>query len=85
MNNQADADSKKKLRILLPHWIDHNGEHAREFREWAERAGPAKASILSAARLVEEANERLEEALETLGGPLERHHTHDHAHDHPHD
>ena len=28
----------QKLRILLPHWIEHNVEHAAEFREWAERA-----------------------------------------------
>jgi len=60
-----------KLRVLLPHWIAHNGEHAREFREWAGRAGAAEAHIVAAAELVEEANGRLEEALEELGGALE--------------
>jgi hypothetical protein len=29
----------EKLRVLLPHWIEHNAEHAAEFRQWAERAG----------------------------------------------
>jgi hypothetical protein len=27
-----------KLRALLPHWIEHNAEHAAEFRNWAEKA-----------------------------------------------
>jgi hypothetical protein len=70
----SEAD---KLRILLPHWIEHNGQHADEFREWASRAGAAEEAIREAAELVEKANVRLEEALEQLGGPLEHHH-HDH-------
>jgi hypothetical protein len=66
----------EKLRVLLPHWIEHNGEHAGEFREWAERAGPARDALLDAAQLVEDANIRLQEALRQLGGPLEHHHHH---------
>ena len=27
-----------RLRILLPHWIEHNDEHAEGFREWAAKA-----------------------------------------------
>jgi len=26
-------------RILLPHWIAHNGKQAQEFQEYAVRAG----------------------------------------------
>ena len=26
----------EKLRVLIPHWIEHNEEHANEFRRWAE-------------------------------------------------
>ncbi len=63
-----------KLRVLLPHWIEHNGEHAWEFRTWAERAGTARDALVAAADLVEEANAQLEEALKQLGGPLEHHH-----------
>lgn len=29
----------EKLRVLFPHSIEHDGEHAEEFRDWAERAG----------------------------------------------
>jgi hypothetical protein len=35
-----------KLRVLIPHWIEHNSEHADEFRRWAEQAGDAAADIL---------------------------------------
>lgn len=63
-----------KLRVLLPHWIEHNGEHAYEFRRWAERAGGARNALVAAADLVEQANAQLAEALDQLGGPLEHHH-----------
>jgi hypothetical protein len=69
-----ETEETRKLRVLLPHWIEHNGEHARGFREWAERAGPAREPLLAAANLVEEANAQLEEAVGQLGGPLEHHH-----------
>ncbi|MEE8471279.1 MAG: hypothetical protein V3S51_08115 [Dehalococcoidia bacterium] len=29
---------RHKLSVLLGYWIEHNGEHGKEFREWAERA-----------------------------------------------
>lgn len=48
-----------KLRVLFPHWIEHNSEHAGEFREWAERAGEARNALVDAARHLEEANTRL--------------------------
>ena len=57
----------EKLRVLLPHWIEHNGEHAGEFRDWADRAGPSRDALLQAARLMEKANDQLREALEQLG------------------
>jgi hypothetical protein len=63
----------EKLRVLLPHWIEHNAEHAAEFRAWAGRVDEAREQIESAARHMEAANEALQEALEKLGGPLERH------------
>jgi FtsZ-binding cell division protein ZapB len=60
-----------KLRVLLPHWIEHNSEHAEEFREWSQKAGPARDALLDAARLLKQANTQLQEALRQLGGPLE--------------
>lgn len=66
----------EKLRVLLPHWIEHNDEHAAEFREWAVRAGEAEEDILEAARLLEQATGLLQSAMEKLGGPLELNHSH---------
>jgi hypothetical protein len=34
----ATMTDQDKLRALLPHWIEHNAEHAAEFRNWAEKA-----------------------------------------------
>jgi hypothetical protein len=65
-----------KLRALIPHWIEHNQEHAREFLRWAEEAGNAGEAIRRAANSVEKANQALEQALGELGGPLDHPHQH---------
>ena len=68
----TDMTDLQKLRILLPHWIEHNAEHAAECREWAERTrvagqeGPAS-DIALAAEEMEWVNEQLAAALEKLG------------------
>jgi hypothetical protein len=67
-----------KLRVLIPHWIEHNEEHAGEFQRWAESAGDAAPDIEAAAEAVTRANESLAAALEKLGGALEHHHHHHH-------
>ncbi|MEA3376168.1 MAG: hypothetical protein U9R72_08245, partial [Chloroflexota bacterium] len=76
-----------KLRVLLPHWIEHNAEHAESFCTWAERARAAgdehlAAHIEEAAGKIEAANRDLEGAIEHIGATAS-----DHAHlehDHPH-
>ena len=66
-----------KLRVLIPHWIEHNEEHAGEFRRWAEEAGSATEDILNAADLMSRVNQSLAIALEKLGGALPHpHHEH---------
>jgi predicted metallo-beta-lactamase superfamily hydrolase len=65
-----------KLRVLIPHWIEHNQEHAQEFRDWAKKAGDASTDILTASEIMEQANKTLETALEKLGGPLQYDHFH---------
>jgi hypothetical protein len=74
----------EKLRALLPHWIEHNREHAVDFERWAstaEEAGhPVAAdSIRQAIQHAHRANDDLARALETLGGPVSLE-AHDHAH-----
>jgi hypothetical protein len=65
---------EEKLRALLPHWIEHNAEHATEFRTWAERAraagqDEAAADIDTATQELGRVNEALSAALDKLGGP----------------
>jgi hypothetical protein len=60
-----------KLRVLIPHWIEHNDEHSAEFRQWVEQAGDASSDILAAAEAMTGVNASLAAALEKLGGPLE--------------
>ncbi len=60
-----------KLRVLIPHWIEHNDEHSAEFRQWAGQAGDASSDILEAAEAMTGVNVSLSTALEKLGGPLE--------------
>jgi hypothetical protein len=59
----------EKLRVLIPHWIEHNEEHASEFQLWAELAKEASQDILATAENMMRANQALAEALEKLGGP----------------
>ena len=65
-------NESEKLRILIPHWIEHNGEHAEEFSEHAALAGAVKDKLLAASRLLTEANAELAAALDLLGGPQVR-------------
>ena len=72
MATMTDGD---KVRALLPHWIEHNDEHAAEFRRWAEKvhaAGQEEVAeeIALAAKELGWVNEALSAALEKLGGPL---------------
>ena len=59
-----------KLRVLIPHWIEHNKEHADEFSSWVEKADDASSDILAAAEAMAQINEFLVSALEKLGGAL---------------
>lgn len=87
-------DKRDKLRVLIPHWIEHNQEHAEEFLEYLDGAEEVKSELEIAAERIAQANLALSHALEKLGGPLDfpmqpdhhdhPHHTHEHEH-HAHD
>jgi hypothetical protein len=68
-------NEQDKLRVLIPHWIEHNQEHAEEFRKWAKQADICEGEIMAAADLIHQANTSLESALHKLGGPLHHHHS----------
>ena len=63
----------EKVRALLPHWMEHNQEHAGEFEAWAEKAiaaghETAAQTIRSAAEAMQQVNDALRSALDELGG-----------------
>jgi hypothetical protein len=63
-----------KLRVLLAHWIEHTGEHAGEFRRWAQQVQPVQEHLQVAAQLLEQTTGRLQEALEKLSrAPVQPH------------
>ena len=77
----------EKLAVLLPHWIEHNAEHAESFRAWADRARDAgdphlAAHIEAAAQKVASASRDLEGLLEHVGAAPGDYKTlyHDHGH-----
>ncbi len=72
-----------KLRVLLHHWIEHNEEHANEFRRWANKAGGAAPGVLAAANRMDHVNQSLGSALEKLNGPVSNAHSVRHTAHHP--
>lgn len=88
MSEPTSTDNLVRLRLLLPHWIEHNEEHAGEFRKWAERARDAGEvhvadHLLTAAQKLVQATEALQGALDHLGGvPSSPDHEHPHSHAH---
>lgn len=31
-------DELERLKVMLEHWLEHNREHAKTYKEWAEKA-----------------------------------------------
>lgn len=61
----------QKMEKLLDHWIKHNLDHAKSYRDWKVKA--EKESLTGLAEVLEEAaqattqlNEKLEKALQEL-------------------
>jgi len=64
-------DQKKKLTVVIEHWIEHNESHGGEYKKWAHTAGElgldsVKAEIEEAMGKISQANQHLENALKTL-------------------
>jgi len=78
----------EKLRVMLPHWIDHNRGHGEEFAKWADEIAATDAELAEqlrrAVHSLEHAQEALEKALELAGGPASDTPSHHHHHHHHH-
>lgn len=67
--HKPGPDEITRLRILLPHWLEHNEEHLQDLRGWT-----AKARALgqrNAGDLMEEAIEHMEACNKALLRALE--------------
>ena len=82
-------DNLEKLRVLLQHWIDHNGGHVTEFEKWQtimkeDAKHTVASSIGNAITQMDKVSEILTDILTDCGGPKEstdHHHHHDHHHE----
>jgi len=85
-----DMNELEKLRVVLPHWIEHNIGHGREFASWAETLSSSgerdiAALLKKAEAFLQDADRVLKEALTKAGGEISgagHHHNHPHHHDH---
>ncbi len=64
-------EQKKKLSVVIEHWIEHNQSHEGEYKKWAQTAGElgldsVKAEIEEAVKKISEANRHLAEALKRV-------------------
>jgi len=73
----AMDDVQEKLRILLDYWIEHNREHEREFRDWADKVVSLSTEVAQqlrvAATKMAAASNELMKAKQALPKSKERH------------
>lgn len=79
-------DNLEKLRVLLPHWLEHNASHGQEFGHWAQLVKDDNQEIAAllqrAAASLQAADAALREALHRVGGGMPGHGPHDRHHHH---
>ena len=64
-------DDLEKLKKLLPHWMEHNDEHAKTYKDWAEKMSSlGKKELSEALRVIHQESQKLgklfEEALRVV-------------------
>ena len=68
-------DQKKKLSVIIEHWIEHNEAHMDEYKKWAQTAGelgldPVKTEIERAMEKISQSNLHLNRALKAISPSL---------------
>ena len=61
-------DQKKKLSVVIEHWVEHNESHMDEYRRWAQTAG--ELGLDSVENEIEKAMEKISQSNEHLGRAL---------------
>ena len=68
-------DQKKKLSVVIEHWIEHNEAHMNEYKKWAHAAGElgldsVKTEIEGAMQKISQSNQQLDRALKAISPSL---------------
>jgi hypothetical protein len=68
---EGRMDQKKKLSVVIEHWIEHNESHMGEYKKWAQTAGElgldmVRAEIEEAMGKLSQSNKHLEKALNVM-------------------
>lgn len=68
---EVKMEEKKKLSVVIDHWIEHNESHMAEYRKWAQKAEElgldvVKAEIEDAVEKLNQCNQSLQKALKGL-------------------
>jgi nickel/cobalt exporter len=64
-------EEKKRLSVVIDHWIEHNQSHMSEYKKWAEKAGTlnlggVQTEIEEAIGKLSLVNDHLEQAMKAL-------------------
>jgi nickel/cobalt exporter len=64
-------EEKKRLTVVIDHWIEHNQSHMNEYKKWAEKASTlnldgVQAEIDEAIGKLSLVNHHLERAMKAL-------------------
>ncbi|RKX79349.1 MAG: hypothetical protein DRP87_03530 [Spirochaetes bacterium] len=65
------ADVKEKLRVLIPHLLEHNSEHIKDLKKWIDKASSAgfeeiRAELEKTVNLSEEISRSFKRAIDLL-------------------
>jgi hypothetical protein len=71
VNKDIDMDDvPTKLQTLIDYWVEHNNEHEKEFRAWADKAASSSTEVAKqlkeAATKMAAANDELMKAKQAL-------------------
>jgi hypothetical protein len=70
-------DIQEKLKVLLDYWIEHNSEHEKELRDWADKVASSYTEVANqlqkAAAKMAAASDELMKAKQALPKNKGRH------------
>ena len=60
-------DDLEKLKKLIPHWMEHNEEHARTYKEWADKMSSlGKEELSRALKAIHQESQKLRELFKEV-------------------